>query len=244
MNRFREIYKNYEQFLFKDDILLKEKRIQLEKRKIRMFEEQYARFLPEDKDAAILDIGCGWGQFLFFLNHKGYRNLLGIDLVQKPIDFINKYGIKAEKISSLKEFQTKSQIKFDFISMIYVLEQMPKEEIISNLRSIKELLKEDGRALIVTINMANLTGPSMLYNDFAQECGFTDRSLKQVINGAGFSDVEIMGSKLILTFNLRRLLWVLANIIWHKILAALYILERGLDRPGIMSLNLIAYIKK
>ena len=37
------------------------------------------QFFPPDKDAAILDIGCGHGAILSFARQAGYHNTVGID---------------------------------------------------------------------------------------------------------------------------------------------------------------------
>ena len=45
--------------------------------------EWYTRdWLPEDRDGKILDIGCGSGQFLYFLRKKGYTQAKGVDVDQ------------------------------------------------------------------------------------------------------------------------------------------------------------------
>src|SRR5450756_98215 len=43
------------------------------------FERNYSLLLPTDRNSFILDIGCGAGQFLYFLRRRGYLNLFGVD---------------------------------------------------------------------------------------------------------------------------------------------------------------------
>ncbi|MBK8637485.1 MAG: class I SAM-dependent methyltransferase [Chromatiaceae bacterium] len=42
--------------------------------------------LPTDRSAAILDVGCGHGNFLFMLEQLGYRNLEGVDMSSEQLE--------------------------------------------------------------------------------------------------------------------------------------------------------------
>src|SRR3989442_10586296 len=43
------------------------------------YSSNYAPYLPDKKDARILDVGCGAGHFLYFLKARGYTAMTGID---------------------------------------------------------------------------------------------------------------------------------------------------------------------
>ena len=43
-----------------------------------------------NQDSVVLEGGCGLGKFLFFLREKGYKNLIGVDITDKPLQLINK----------------------------------------------------------------------------------------------------------------------------------------------------------
>ena len=49
------------------------------------YEGHWGNFLPESKDTSILDVGCGSGDFLVFLQSKGYRNTQGIDISPEQV---------------------------------------------------------------------------------------------------------------------------------------------------------------
>lgn len=49
------------------------------------FKKNYLKHLPESKESKILDIGCGMGHFLYFLEKEGYKNYLGIDISKENI---------------------------------------------------------------------------------------------------------------------------------------------------------------
>src|SRR4051812_43231134 len=45
----------------------------------------YGRHLPKDKNAMILDIGCGDGNFVYWMQQAGYTNAHGIDLSAEQV---------------------------------------------------------------------------------------------------------------------------------------------------------------
>lgn len=47
------------------------------------YSEKFAlseKWLPDNLQSRILDIGCGWGNLLQNLNAMGFRNLYGVDI--------------------------------------------------------------------------------------------------------------------------------------------------------------------
>ncbi|MCX6740485.1 MAG: class I SAM-dependent methyltransferase [Candidatus Parcubacteria bacterium] len=182
------------------------------------YEWNYKNFLPEDKKVAILDIGCGLGQFLSWLKEKGYKNFLGIDISEQMLN-ICKQNVtdKVEEISSLAEFLRNKNNIYDLVVLNDVIEHLPKNEIITDLEIIYAALKKGGRLLIKTNNLASITGARMRYSDFTHEVGFTEFSLNQVLTVSGFSEVEIKPFAMplnTLSRILRFLLQKISNACW------------------------------
>ena len=38
-----------------------------------------------NQNSIVLEGGCGLGKFLLFLREKGYKNLIGVDITNKPL---------------------------------------------------------------------------------------------------------------------------------------------------------------
>ncbi len=152
----------------------------------------FKKFLPEKKDAFIIDVGCGPGYFLHFLNEEGYKdNSLGIDISQDQVDLCKEKGLEAYPYEALTYFKRLRLGGIDLVVMNDLLEHISKENIPELLREVHRSLAPEGKLLVKTLNMANPLGGYARHFDITHEVGFTEESLKQVLDTAGFSQVDI-----------------------------------------------------
>lgn len=158
---------------------------------LELYRHNYKEFLPENKDAKVLEIGCGQGYFLDFLGEQGYQNILGVDLSREAIEFCLERGLsKVKLIGDLREFLSSSAM-YDFVVLNDVIEHFPKTEVLNYLEKIREKMNMGGVIIVKTGNMSSLAGLKIRYNDFTHELGFTEYSLSQVLKVSGFSDIMI-----------------------------------------------------
>lgn len=179
--------------------------------------EYFSQVLPQERNAAILDIGCGFGQVLNALRSQGYVMLRGVDISEPAVAHCDAIGLKVYKIEELDTFCELSTERFDFIVMNHVVEHLGKSAIIGTLRKIRtKLLKEGGKLFITTPNAQSPTGCYWAYEDFTHSTIFTAGSLYYVLRSAGFKQVSfidplgIAGSHLLVRI-LRRLLIPIYN---------------------------------
>jgi predicted TPR repeat methyltransferase len=149
--------------------------------------------MPANKEAAILDIGCGLGQFLNEVQKLGYVNTLGIDISEESLAACKEKGLTVLKIEDVISFSEKVGKKFDFITMSHVLEHIEKNKIIDTLIAIKENLLSDVGAFVVMVpnGQAN-TGGYWMYEDFTHSTLFTAGSIYYVLKSAGFNDIRFL----------------------------------------------------
>jgi SAM-dependent methyltransferase len=157
--------------------------------------------LPKSKTAAILDIGCGFGQMLLRIREKGYSNLMGVDIGLESKQFCQSKGLIVEQIGSIQEFAASNHGKFDLILMSHVLEHIPKEQTIETLQSIKSLLAPGGSYIVMVPNAQSNTGPYWMYEDFTHHLLFTAGSLIYVLKSAGFEQIEFLDPKCLAGLN-------------------------------------------
>jgi 2-polyprenyl-3-methyl-5-hydroxy-6-metoxy-1,4-benzoquinol methylase len=111
--------------------------------------------LESNVNSKILDIGCGTGFFLRFLNYKKYRYLYGLDISSKLIKFAKKksdsinYTIgSALQLPFKKKFQT--VVLYDLLHHI--------SNIDNCIKNIHEVLFPNGLLIIFDPNKRNFIG--------------------------------------------------------------------------------------
>lgn len=151
-------------------------------------------YLPQNKDAFILDIGCGVGNFVgdCVITH-GRTNVKGIDISEDAVNYAQSLNLPVEKIENISSFARSSSEKYDFILMSHVLEHLDKQSIIDTLRVIKNhLLKDDGVLFISVPNAQSATNAYWAYEDFTHTTLFTTGSLIYVMKIAGFQHYDFV----------------------------------------------------
>lgn len=148
--------------------------------------------LPSDKNASILDIGCGFGSFIREAKKLNYNLVKGIDISEQAIEFAVKQNFDVKK-ASINEFAEQSEERFDFIIMSHVLEHIYKDEIIETLSLIaNKLFKENGKFCLMVPNAQSNTGSYWAYEDFTHTTLFTSGSLFYVLKAAGFKNIKFL----------------------------------------------------
>ena len=195
----------------------------------RGYRKKFNRFLPQDKEAQILDVACGAGHFLYYLQKEGYINAQGIDLSQEQLEIAKKMGVKNIKKADLFEYLPEHPEQYDMIIANHIIEHLKKEEVLNFLDLIHSGLKPGRKVLIATGNAGSLFGASAVFIEYTHEQGFTPHSLSQVLRICSFADVEVYGDGPVaydLRSAIRLALWNLVK----KLLKLYLIIERGTGR--------------
>jgi 2-polyprenyl-3-methyl-5-hydroxy-6-metoxy-1,4-benzoquinol methylase len=200
------------------------------------YHSYFGNFLPRDKNSPILDIGCGTGHFLYYLKKQGYNNFLGIDLSLDNINFCKKNITPHVELIDAFDYLLEKNFFYRVIIANALLEHIPKERVISFLKLIHNSLRDDGFLLMTTPNMSNPFSLQLRYRDFTHECGFTEKSIYQVLYVAGFRDILINPSwteKKFMKSYIRKI--VMRKLFWFL---------GGCNAPDVLSSLLIVIAKK
>lgn len=195
----------------------------------KIFKKRYAGILPENKNSKIIDIACGGGHFLYYLQQEGYQQAKGTDYSAEMLAVSRNMGIKNLEQADLFEYLPKHKGEFDVIIANDVIEHLKKDEVLLFLDLIREALKPGGMTLISTLNAQSFFGARTVHIDFTHEIGFTPVSLAQVMRVCGFRGINIFGEKLVI-HDLRS--WIRAAL-WRLVkffLKAYIVIESGTGR--------------
>jgi 2-polyprenyl-3-methyl-5-hydroxy-6-metoxy-1,4-benzoquinol methylase len=180
-----------------------------------------SRHLPANKDARIVDLGCGHGAFLYFLAQAGYRNISGIDVSPEQIELAHKLGIAAARLGHLADILGEvSDASVDVVLVMDVLEHLTKDELLHTLDEIRRVLKDHGMCIAHVPNAEGLYGMRVRYGDMTHEQAFTPSSARQVFQAIGFNRVDCYEDKPVIhgmkSF-VRRAIWD-AGTLYHRVL--------------------------
>jgi len=206
------------------------------------WESYFGKLLPENKDAKILDIGCGYGGFVCWLREKGFKNAEGVDISREQIELGRKLGIEGLKEVDLHEILGKGKGSYDALVARDILEHFSKNEVVDVLKLAQGALSNGGVCLIQTANAENLLWGRLRHGDFTHDIAFTEQSIRQVLGTAGFKDVRVFPQRPVVhgvASFIRLALWFLVELALHAYL----LVETGSAR-GIFTQNIIVSAKK
>jgi 2-polyprenyl-3-methyl-5-hydroxy-6-metoxy-1,4-benzoquinol methylase len=161
--------------------------------------------LPPDKDVAVLDVGCGRGYALEWLQSLGYRNLIGIDPDAGQIRFAEARGLRVQRTDDSHSFLDARPGCYDVVLMMDVLEHVPIAAQPALLSAINIALRPGGRLICTVPNAASPLADYWRFVDYTHETLFTNESLEFLLTETGFEAKEILPMEFI--SRPRLLLW-------------------------------------
>ncbi len=160
----------------------------------KVLKKMLGHVLPADRRSRILDVGCGPGFFMDFLQKEGYDNAIGIEINTKQVELAAKAGVKNVQQADLFDYLPQHRQEFDMVVASHIIEHLTKPEVLCFLDLIHGGLKTGGKVLIRVPNVASIYGSSSAF-DFYHETGFTPYSIKQVMSVCHFTDIIVKGEE-------------------------------------------------
>ncbi len=154
------------------------------------FAGSVAQFLPKAKDARILDLGCGFGSFVSYLQRQGYSNVRGVDASSEQVELALSHHIPVE-VGDLFEVLKQEQ-NVAMISMFDVIEHLTRSEAIIALQEIHRVLAPGGVVLLRTPNVDAPLGTVYSFGDLTHELHLNTYSALELFASLPFADVEIL----------------------------------------------------
>lgn len=147
-------------------------------------------FKGYDRNAKLLDLGCGQGFMLKYLKSAGFTNLTGIDISEEQVTRAKENGfnaIQADAFSFLQE----NENQFDIIVAIDIIEHFKKEELFELLKLIHKSLTPGGLFIMQTPNGEGLMPGYVVYGDLTHFTILSPLSLKHILTVSGFENIRV-----------------------------------------------------
>jgi 2-polyprenyl-3-methyl-5-hydroxy-6-metoxy-1,4-benzoquinol methylase len=195
--------------------------------------------LPQERNAAILEIGCGYGLLLHYLQTLGYTNVMGVDISPEQVALATKLEIKNVERADMLTVLSKHREDVDVIIAADVLEHIRKVDLLPLLDRVATALKPKGRIIVQTANAEGPFAGAYRYGDLTHELAFTSRSISQALRLVGFSRVRVFSVEPAvhgLKSAVRLALWRCIELALTWSVA----IETGVAHGHIVSQNLIA----
>jgi SAM-dependent methyltransferase len=154
-------------------------------------ERRFAGWLPVDRSAPVLDMGCGGGNFLFTLERLGYNDLTGVDISPEQVALARQWCRTAKIVEGdVFDVLKDKPDRFALISGLDILEHFRKDEMLLFLELVHRALRPGGRLVLQTPNAASPFAGSVAYSDFTHEWFYSPRGLERILRMAGFTDYQ------------------------------------------------------
>lgn len=199
---------------------------------------------PSDRNAVIVDAGCGAGALLHFARAAGYSQIRGIDRSESQVASARRLGLEVEQGDALQVLSRSENDSHALVIAFDVLEHCTKDEIFGFLQEVLRILKRGGALIAHVPNGESPFVGRVRYGDFTHEVAFTRTSLEHVLRASGFGEITCYEDQPVPHGVLSAVRFVLWRCI--RLLLRFYlIVETGPgDKTPIFSQNMLAVARK
>jgi 2-polyprenyl-3-methyl-5-hydroxy-6-metoxy-1,4-benzoquinol methylase len=146
-------------------------------------------YLPHDRGARVLDVGCGAGDLVQLLHEQGFRAAAGVDVSAEQVALAASRGVQGVREGDLLEQLAQESGALDAVVALDVLEHFSPDETLGVLDAIAGSLRPGGVLIARTPNATSPFAGRYRYGDLTHGLSYTTRSLKQALAAAHFSSI-------------------------------------------------------
>jgi SAM-dependent methyltransferase len=199
---------------------------------------------PADRDARILDLGCGHGTLIFLARQAGYRYAEGVDRSSEQVAEARRLGIDGVREGDLMEtLAAMPDGSHQLIIAFDVIEHFTREELLPFIDEVHRALAPGGRWLIHTPNAESPFFGRIRYGDITHEQAFTVTSLNQLFRASGFTEIQCYEDTPVVHGPVSAGRWVVWKVI-RAMLQTYLAAETGGTGGGVLSQNMLAVATK
>jgi 2-polyprenyl-3-methyl-5-hydroxy-6-metoxy-1,4-benzoquinol methylase len=160
------------------------------RKKAVLYEKQLGGFIPQNKASKVIDIGCGSGALVWWLQQKGFKNVTGIDASDEQISTGKDLGVPNLVTSCAFKYLREFAYDIDLVVARDVLEHFQKNEALELCQLTAKVLRRGGGFLVQVPNAESPFFGRIRYGDLTHDAAYCVSSLNQLLRMAGFSEVQ------------------------------------------------------
>lgn len=141
------------------------------------------KFQPHHR---VLELGCGVGLFLAFLERKGCTDFIGVEMDGKAREFMPPSIAERVISSTFNDYFKEAGRPFHRVVLLDVFEHFAPADGVALLRRIGAILEDDGKVILRVPNLSSPWGLQYQYNDLTHKCCYAPGNLRQLALAAGF----------------------------------------------------------
>lgn len=135
----------------------------------------------------VLELGCGTGLFLAYLERMGVADFQGVEMDPKARNYMPSTIAGRVQTATFEDFLgSYGGQPFDRIVLLDVFEHFDPGEGVALLRKLAGLLAEDGRIVLRIPNMASPWGLQFQFNDLTHKGQYAPGNIRQLAMAAGY----------------------------------------------------------
>jgi len=146
---------------------------------------------PANRQATVLDLGCGHGALLWAARRAGYSNLAGVDASPEQVAAAARLGIDGVRQGDLKAtLAAKPDASQDVVILFDLYHYFTAAEQFALADEVRRVLRPGGRWILHVPNGEAIFAARMRYWDYLATGAFTRASIAQVLRTCGFREVN------------------------------------------------------
>ena len=134
----------------------------------RQYDHEFVGLTGANSSMAVLEVGCGTGIFLRYLEACGYEDIVGIDMDENLSDALadlSRSEVYLKDVMTILKTDLAGRT-FDRIVMLDVAEHLQLPVLVDLMKTLREHLNRDGRLLLRVPNIESPWGLKMFFGTF------------------------------------------------------------------------------
>ncbi len=152
--------------------------------------ESYLPYLPKGLPYPFVDLGCGAGEFVDFLNKNGVK-AMGVDGEMSEVNRARERGVAATQAEA-RAFLKESPEPLAGVSLLEVAEHLPTQELFELIQLAAGRLASGGVLLLESLNARHPFFAHGFYTDPTHIRPVTDEYLAFLLEWSGLEDLRLV----------------------------------------------------